>query len=492
MSFNGSGTFQINTAGQPVVTGTTITSTAFNALTADLATGLSTCITKDGQTTPTANIPMGNNKITGMAAGTAATDAANLSQAQSTATKLLSVSGTDTITASGSPTVAAYSTGAMYYFSPAATNTGAVTINIDSLGAKAITKNGSTALAAGDLTSGKVAVVVYDGTQFQLINAAGTGNITFSSNTIGTSVTNQDMLLVPNGTGRVYINGLQAGPGKGSSNTNTVFGSSAGNSLTSGTYNIAIGYSAGINITSGSENICIGYAGDVNLTTASSNIFVGHFAGSYCGGTGNTGIGRVALGTGGSGNYNSALGYQALTNSAGYTNATGLGYGTDVTGSNQIQIGNSSTTTYVYGTVQNRSDLRDKTDIQDTDLGLNFIMALKPRKFKWDMRDDYKPPMPDVNTATPEELEAWRQACNLSNITHDGSKTRSRYHYGLIAQEVKATMDNMSVDFGGYQDHSIKGGQDVKSIGYNEMIAPLIKAIQELKAEFDAYKAAHP
>jgi hypothetical protein len=380
----------------------------------------------------------------------------------------------------------------MYYFSPAATNTGAVTINIDSLGAKAITKNGSTALAAGDLTSGKVAVVVYDGTQFQLINAAGTGNITFSSNTIGTSVTNQDMLLVPNGTGRVYINGLQAGPGKGSSNTNTVFGSSAGNSLTSGTYNIAIGYSAGINITSGSENICIGYAGDVNLTTASSNIFVGHFAGSYCGGTGNTGIGRVALGTGGSGNYNSALGYQALTNSAGYTNATGLGYGTDVTGSNQIQIGNSSTTTYVYGTVQNRSDLRDKTDIQDTDLGLNFIMALKPRKFKWDMRDDYKPPMPDVNTATPEELEAWRQACNLSNITHDGSKTRSRYHYGLIAQEVKATMDNMSVDFGGYQDHSIKGGQDVKSIGYNEMIAPLIKAIQELKAEFDAYKAAHP
>jgi hypothetical protein len=56
MSYNGSGTFQINTAGQPVVTGTTITSTAFNALTADLATGLSTAITKDGQTATTARI----------------------------------------------------------------------------------------------------------------------------------------------------------------------------------------------------------------------------------------------------------------------------------------------------------------------------------------------------------------------------------------------------------------------------------------------------
>ena len=57
MSYNGSGTFNINTAGQPVVTGTVISSTAFNALTADLATGLSTAVTKDGQTATTARIP---------------------------------------------------------------------------------------------------------------------------------------------------------------------------------------------------------------------------------------------------------------------------------------------------------------------------------------------------------------------------------------------------------------------------------------------------
>ena len=56
MSYNGSGTFSINSAGQPVITGTVISSTAFNALTADLATGLSTAITKDGQTTTTARI----------------------------------------------------------------------------------------------------------------------------------------------------------------------------------------------------------------------------------------------------------------------------------------------------------------------------------------------------------------------------------------------------------------------------------------------------
>jgi len=57
MSYNGSGTFQINTSGQPVVTGTVISSSAFNSLTSDLATGLSTAITKDGQTTTTVQIP---------------------------------------------------------------------------------------------------------------------------------------------------------------------------------------------------------------------------------------------------------------------------------------------------------------------------------------------------------------------------------------------------------------------------------------------------
>jgi hypothetical protein len=77
MSYNGSGTFQINTSGQPVVAGTVISSTAFNALTADLATGLSTAITKDGQTTTTARIifAQGTRDNTLTASSAVATDA---------------------------------------------------------------------------------------------------------------------------------------------------------------------------------------------------------------------------------------------------------------------------------------------------------------------------------------------------------------------------------------------------------------------------------
>jgi hypothetical protein len=181
MSYNGSGTFVINSTGQPVVTGTVISSTAFNALTADLATGLSTALTKDGQTTPTANLPMGTFKFTGMGNGSAATDSATISQVQNSFGSFLTVAGTDTITASVSPALTAYASGQMFAFVAANTNTGAVTINISSLGAKSITKNGTTALVAGDLTANYLFVVVYDGTQFQVVGVSAT---TFTNLTI--------------------------------------------------------------------------------------------------------------------------------------------------------------------------------------------------------------------------------------------------------------------------------------------------------------------
>lgn len=181
MSYNGSGTFVINSAGQPVVTGTVISSTAFNALTADLATGLSTALTKDGQTTPTANLPMGTFKFTGLSAGSAATDSANIAQVQNSFGSFLTVSGTDTITATVSPALTAYAAGQMFAFVAANTNTGAVTINISSLGAKAITKNGTTTLSAGDITANYLFVIVYDGTQFQVVGVSAT---TFTNLTI--------------------------------------------------------------------------------------------------------------------------------------------------------------------------------------------------------------------------------------------------------------------------------------------------------------------
>ena len=190
MSYNGSGTFVINSAGTPYVSGTVISSTAANALNADLATGLTTAITKDGQTTPTANIPLGGFKITNLGAGTVASDAARLSQVQnSTTTTLISITGTDTITGTVTPTLTAYTAGQVFSFVVAATNTGAVTLNINSLGATAVTRTGSVALVAGDMVTGQIAVVEYDGTRFQLINGNSFTNLKVSGTLGVTGIT---------------------------------------------------------------------------------------------------------------------------------------------------------------------------------------------------------------------------------------------------------------------------------------------------------------
>ena len=87
---------------------------------------------------------------------------------------LTSVSGTNTITASLTG-LTAYGVGKTFRFVSAGANTGAVTININGLGAKAITKDGSTALSAGDIPTGAVVQITYDGTQFQLVSGAGGG-----------------------------------------------------------------------------------------------------------------------------------------------------------------------------------------------------------------------------------------------------------------------------------------------------------------------------
>ena len=169
MPFNGSGSFSPPGADFPAVASTLIESTKFNNVINDIATGLSTCITKDGQTTVTANIPFGGNKLTGVGAGTAATDAARMSQLQNGAGATLgTIAGTNTITAVGSPVITAYAADQCFRFVPANTNTGAATINIDGLGAKNIFAGG-VACQGGELKANQPCTIFYDGTQFNLL-----------------------------------------------------------------------------------------------------------------------------------------------------------------------------------------------------------------------------------------------------------------------------------------------------------------------------------
>ena len=382
MSYNGSGTFNINTAGQPVVTGTTITSTAFNLLTADLASGLTTALTKDGQTTPTANIPMGTFKITGLGAGSAATDAAQYGQLQAGATTIATVSGTDTLTGTLSPAPTAYATGNLFSFVAVATNTGAATINLNSLGAKSITKSGVTALAAGDIVSGQLYLIEYDGTRFQLINPStltvssisfGSTGLTPATATTG-AVTVAGTLAIANGgtgttsttfanlttnvTGTLPVanggtgaasftannvllgNGTSAlqvvAPGTTgnvlTSNGTTWTSAASGGSLTGTTdsatpFETALGYQAG-NVNTGIRNTFLGYQSGLANSTGTRNTISGYKAfAAVTTGSRNTVTGSEAMETASSGDDNCAFGYAALTNTSSRSFNTAVGSG---------------------------------------------------------------------------------------------------------------------------------------------------------------------
>lgn len=177
MARNGSGVYSPPGTDFPAVSGATIASAKYNNVINDIATALTGSLAANGETTVTANIPLAGYKLTGVGAATARTDAASLANTQDqTGTYVATVGGTaDAITLTPSPAIAAYTAGQRFSFVASGANTGATTVAISGLVAKSVTKNGSTALAASDISSGQLVTITYDGSRFQVGSAPTAG-----------------------------------------------------------------------------------------------------------------------------------------------------------------------------------------------------------------------------------------------------------------------------------------------------------------------------
>ena len=108
----------------------------------DLATGINSCINKDGSNAMTGAMNMGSQKISSLADGTAHTDAVNAGQIQDGG---LIFQATDSGSANTyaialTPAVTAYVAGQVFHFKAGNTNTGASTLNVNALGTKNIKK----------------------------------------------------------------------------------------------------------------------------------------------------------------------------------------------------------------------------------------------------------------------------------------------------------------------------------------------------------------
>ena len=141
----------------------------------DFAAGINNCLAKDGTNSMTGNLNMGAGtyRITNLSAGTARTDAAQVGQVQDNSLLWGGTSGgaANAQTLTLAPIITAYVTGQRYSFIAGFTNTAAATLNINGVGTRNIF-NAATgaAIGAGEIVATRTYEVLYDGTQFLLLN----------------------------------------------------------------------------------------------------------------------------------------------------------------------------------------------------------------------------------------------------------------------------------------------------------------------------------
>lgn len=217
---------------------------------------------------------------------------------------------------------------------------------------------------------------------------------------------------------------------------NTALGAFALASNTDGSFNLADGYFSLYKNIIGSSNVAVGFASSSNNISGSNNI----------------GIGREANGWNVSGNNNIAIGSHYLSQinpitAYDFENSITIGNGAIPIDSNTVRLGNNDITgVYTSGNYYSNGDDRHKENVQNIPLGLDFINKVRPVEY--------------IRINSEIKKKEW----------------------GVIAQELQRTIEEEA-----YENASIVEKDNNKDeylyISYNQIIAPMIKAIQELSEE---------
>ena len=282
--------------------------------------------------------------------------------------------------------------------------------------------------------------------------------------------------------------GFEAGNDVTTAQYSTLIGGNAGDAITTGDRNTAIGYDAlgaevagNYNVAVGMQalrsqtnssgtdtrNTAVGYQAGYNLTTGTENTLIGSNAasGDTITGANNTCVGYAAGHALTSGGNNLFLGHDAGRSTSPAGNQS--------TGSNTVCLGDDNIGDFFCAdTSISSSDSRDKADITDFNIGLNWVKDLRPVTYKWDKRSWY---------GTEEEPLG----------TPDGSKKKSKVHIGFLAQEVLEV--EKANGFGDSADTMLTCNltEDGQRYGmkYERLVPILVNAIKELSTKNDALEA---
>lgn len=257
--------------------------------------------------------------------------------------------------------------------------------------------------------------------------------------------------------------------------SNTAVGHRALYENLTGKENIAIGYQSLNNNTAGNRNVAIGYNAGVTYNNITASDDYNTFVGAEAGGGITTGRANTILGgkvTGltatlsnniiiadGDGNRrinidnNGNIGVGTIGAIGGVlTNTSAIGNGATISASNTIRLGNTAITS-ITGQVafSASSDRRFKQEIQSIPLGLGFINKLHPVEY--------------IRKNNNEKTKEW----------------------GVIAQELQQAIRDMGYKGAGIVQED-GSAEKMLSVRYTDLIAPMIKSIQELSAENDQLK----
>jgi regulator of replication initiation timing len=248
-------------------------------------------------------------------------------------------------------------------------------------------------------------------------------------------------------SGNLTMNAVNKNAGEASWNSG--FGMAALTSITTGHRNSAFGEGALQQNTSGYQNSAFGQnALNYNLT-----------------GNNNSAFGNTAL-VQNTGSNNSAFGQYAGNNVTTGSNLTLIGYNAQPSSgsaANEITLGNNTVTALRCNvqTITSLSDARDKKNIQDLQLGIDFLMKIKPRLFNWDKREWY------------------------TNKKSDGSKMQKTPTAGFIAQELETVQITEKAE---WLNLVLKENLNRLEATPGNLLPIIVKAIQEEKAEIDKFK----
>ena len=163
---------------------------------------------------------------------------------------------------------------------------------------------------------------------------------------------------------------------------------------------------------------------------------------------------------------------------------------------NSKNLGHAS---YRYGTLYatngtiNTSDRNEKENINDSELGIDFLNKLRPVQYTW------------KNKTTPERLykegDVIPEDKKIGDVwTEEETTNHKRRHYGLIAQEVETVLTDNNISTENFapfiktkkyiqdeSNHKLTEQEDYSyGMRYTELIGILIKGMQELSTKNNA------